>query len=361
LKYGLHTLWIKCKYDKEVTDRRINMIEESPVSNQHIIDCLRDAYGIESALLTQLPWGADINASVYKAEAADNSIYFIKLRRGHNHKVSVRVVELLEDAGIGQIIPIIKTAGGRSIQPIGDDFTLLVSPFVAWQNGLNRDLSDSQWRTLGKVIRKIHTIKVPLELQEKIRRESYAFTWGETVRSLYRRIEFQPSNDEIAVKLALFMIEHKVTIFRLIFTAEKLVQQIRGQPSQFVLCHSDIHGGNVLMNENDGLYIVDWDDPIMAPKERDLMFIGGGVANAWNKPHEEELFYQGYGKTEINKDILSYYRYARIVEDIAIYGQQMLLTKVERQAGMIMYQQFIDQFKPNGVVEIALKSTELNL
>ena len=30
------------------------------------------------------------------------------------------------------------------------------------------------------------------------------------------------------------------------------------------------------------------------PKERDLMFIGGGVANVWNKPHEETLFYKGY-------------------------------------------------------------------
>lgn len=34
--------------------------------------------------------------------------------------------------------------------------------------------------------------------------------------------------------------------------------------------------------------IVDWDEPIMAPKERDLMFIGGGVANVWNDPSEIE-------------------------------------------------------------------------
>ncbi len=60
-----------------------------------------------------------------------------------------------------------------------------------------------------------------------------------------------------------------------------------------MLCHSDIHGGNVLIAENDALYIVDWDEPIMAPKERDLMFIGGGIANVWNKPHEEESFLPG--------------------------------------------------------------------
>ena len=207
-------------------------------------------------------------------------------------------------------------------------------------------------------MRKIHDIKVPPALQANIRRESYLLTWGEVVRSLYRHIECQPNNDEIAVKLALFMMKYKLVIFCLINTAENLARKVQNQPTEFVLCHSDIHAANVLIDENDGLYIVDWDDPILAPKERDLMFIGGGVANAWNKPHEENLFYKSYGKTEVNRTILAYYRHARIVEDIALYGQQMLLTKVERQTGMIMYKQFVDQFNPNGVVDIVLKSAE---
>ena len=110
-----------------------------------------------------------------------------------------------------------------------------------------------------------------------------------------------------------------------------------------------------MIGENDGLYIVDWDDPVMELKERDLMFIGGGVANAWDKPREENLFYQGYGEVEVNKAIIAYYRCARIVEDIVLYGQQMLLTKVQRQTGIIMYKQFVDQFNPDGVVDSALK------
>ena len=114
------------------------------------------------------------------------------------------------------------------------------------------------------------------------------------------------------------MKEHMPTIQRLVDRAEQLGQKAaKINRLNSCLCHSDIHGGNVLMDENDIIYIVDWDEPIMAPKERDLMFIGGGVANVWNKPHEEEFFYKGYGKTEINMTILAYYRHERIVEDIA--------------------------------------------
>jgi spectinomycin phosphotransferase len=154
------------------------------------------------------------------------------------------------------------------------------------------------------------------------------------------------------------MKKHSIIIHRLVDRAEQLGKQIQNQLPEFVLCHSDIHGGNVLMDGNNIIYMVDWDDPIMAPKERDLMFIGGGVANVWNKPHEEEFFYKGYGKTEINKTILAYYRHERIVEDIAVLGQQLLLTSVSEQHRAESYKHFIAQFEPQGVVDIAFKTDE---
>ncbi len=89
---------------------------EQPLSNQRIIDCLNTDYGIKATKLTFLPIGADMNASVYKAEAHDESSYFIKLKRGHHHDISATTIALLHDAGIQQIIPPIKTNHGKRIQ-----------------------------------------------------------------------------------------------------------------------------------------------------------------------------------------------------------------------------------------------------
>ena len=86
------------------------------------------------------------------------------------------------------------------------------------------------------------------------------------------------------------------------------------------------------------------------------MFIGGGVGNVWNKPHEEELFYMGYGKTKINPIILAYYRFERIVEDIAEYSQVLLLTTSGGEDRRVMYKHFKNMFEPSGVVEIAFKT-----
>lgn len=335
------------------------MIKNRSVSPQHIIDHLNIHYGIAVTTLALLPIGADMNASVYKAETQSRQSYFIKLKRGHRYDISVAILALLQASGIQQIIPPIKTINGELTQPI-KDFTLIVYPFVDGQNGFCHNLTDDQWVTLGKVLRRVHEFAVPPSIKDRIRKESYSSKWREAVRSLNAHIDGNLTGDETALELQAFIKAHRPVIHRLIDRAESLSQKVQEQSPESVLCHSDIHGGNVLIDESGSIFIVDWDDPIMAPKERDLMFIGGGVANVWNNPHEEEFFYKGYGEVEINRLILAYYRHERIVEDIAEYGQALLLTRAGGENRPEMYKQFMDMFKPNGVVDIAFKTDEAN-
>ncbi len=330
------------------------MIEKQTLSDPYIIDCLNTHYTINVITLDLLPLGADIDASVYKAQAYDKSAYFVKLKRGYHHDSSTTIQLLLHNAGIQHIIAPLKTKAGQPTHHI-EDFTLIVYPFIEGQDGFSRDLTKDQWITLGKTLRQVHGIHLPPSIKDQIKQESYSPKWRDAVRSIYTHIATQPPiADEVASKLLTFMNEHQQIIKSLIDLAEQLGKKLRRQSHELVLCHSDIHGGNVLLANNGALYIVDWDQPIMAPKERDLMFIGGGVANIWNKPYEEEFFYSGYGKTEIDREIITYYRCERIVEDIAVYSQQLLLTAEGGKDREVMYQHFVNMFEPRGVVEIAL-------
>lgn len=119
------------------------MIEKQSLSDQFIISCLKDDYGIEVAVLTFLPLGADMNALVYKAQTHDQTSYFVKLKRGHHHDIGIEIAELLHDARIKEIIPPVKTILGQSTQQI-KDFTLIVYPFVKGQDGFNSNLTDNQ-------------------------------------------------------------------------------------------------------------------------------------------------------------------------------------------------------------------------
>ena len=83
-----------------------------------------------------------------------------------------------------------------------------------------------------------------------------------------------------------------------------------------VLCHGDVHAANIMLDHEGGLYIVDWDTPRIAPRERDLLFIVGSIIARTVTPHEEACFFQGYGLTAINWRALTYYRYERALEDV---------------------------------------------
>ena len=64
---------------------------------------------------------------------------------------------------------------------------------------------------------------------------------------------------------------------------------------EFALCHADIHTANILITPEQDMVIVDWDDTLLAPKERDLMFVLGGDAF---QTREVRLFLEGYGKRD---------------------------------------------------------------
>lgn len=341
-------------FDRNYGRVKSEMKEKPTLLDQHIIDCINVNFAINVTALSFLPWGADNNAWVYKATASDQASYFIKLKRGHHLELSTTLTKIMHDAGITQIIPPLITTHGNDTQFI-DDYSLTMYPFIDAHNGFDQNLTDSQWVSLGKALRQVHEMAIPLSIQNQIPVETYSPQWRLAVRELYLQMETERKIDEIGLKLRQFMKVNHDIIHQLVNRAEQLAQQLQEQPAKYVLCHSDIHGGNVLIDHNDRLYIVDWDAPIMASIERDLMFIGAGVANVWNKPHEEELFYQGYGKIAINKDRLAYYRHERIVEDIAIYGQALILSTAGGTGRQVMYKDFMAMFEPNGVVDIALK------
>lgn len=331
------------------------MIEKQPLSEQHIINCLNTNYSINIINIINLPLGADIDARVYKAQAHDDSSYFIKLKRNHR-TIAPIIQQHLHDAEIPEIIPPIKTNNGQLTCSLGE-FTVTVYPFIEGKDGFSRNLTDEQWVTLGKALRNIHEFHIPPSIKNRIKQETYSPKWREAVRSIYKHIDTNPKiTGEIALKILKIMKEQRKKIQHLVDRAEQLVKEIKKLSPELTLCHSDIHAGNVLITHDGALYIIDWDQPIMAPKERDLMFIGGGIGNVWNKSHEEELFYKGYGKTEINKKILAYYRYERIIEDIAVYNQELLFKHTQSNNKEKMYKEFLDLFAPNGVIDIAEKT-----
>jgi spectinomycin phosphotransferase len=334
------------------------MLEKPDLRDEKIIVYLQEGYGLHSAQVTFLPLGADRHTAVYHVIAEDETPYFLKLRSGVFDETSVALPKFLSSQGIEPIIPPMTTKTGQLWGNL-DTFKVILYPFVEGHNGYDVELSDRHWVKFGAALKKIHTVDVPPALTRRIRRETYTPRWRETVKTFLERIEDDAFEDPVAEKLSAFLKAKRDAVFDLVGRAERHAQVLQAQSPAFVLCHSDVHAGNVLIGTNDAFYIVDWDDPILAPKERDLMFIGGAQGFVGHTPQEEEtLFYQGYGRTESNPVALAYYRYERIVQDIAIYCEHLFLTDEGGKDREQSLKYLMSNFYPGGTIEIAYKADQ---
>ena len=73
---------------------------------------------------------------------------------------------------------------------------------------------------------------------------------------------------------------------------------------------------------------------------------------------EETLLYQGYGQTEIDPIGIAYYRYERIIEDIAVSCEQIFLSDAGGEDRKQLLDDVKSNFLPNGTIGIAYRAAK---
>jgi spectinomycin phosphotransferase len=332
-------------------------LEKPNLSDEKIIACLQNEYGITAAV-EFLPLGYDLNAWVYKVNANDGSFYFAKLKKGEVAELSLRIPHYLKTQGMEQVVaPLPTTAQQLSVNV--EDFTLILYPFVDGDNAANSAMSDSHWIEYGAVLKKLHSTTLTPELLALLPTETFIpnIQWNSVVKKLLATVKTQQYDNPIAKEAAAFWTQKYDEIAKITARAEELGRLLQKRSLDFVLCHADIHRYNLMIDKERRLFVVDWDQPIFAPKERDLMFVVDTFIGEPFKTNEQELFFQGYGQTEIDWLALAYYRYEWAMQDIGGFSESIFLRDdvgdVTRQDSLEM---LIGLFQAGGVVEAAYKS-----
>lgn len=302
------------------------MLEKPALPDDLVVACLRENYALPVAEFTFLPLGADGNTAVYRAVAVSAAPYFVKLRSGEFDESAVAVPRLLNDRGVRHIIAPLPTLTGHLWAELGD-YRLILAPYIESRDAYQVELTERHWRELGEAMRRVHDIEVPPAMAGAIRRETFSARWRDTLRQYLDLAGRRSFDDPVAAEIADFLNLMRRDINDLIRHADHYAATLKARPRRFVLCHSDLHAGNVVIDSTDQLYIVDWDQPIFAPRERDLMYPGGAQGFMGRSPDDEErLFREGYGPVEVDPAAVAYYRFERIVEDIAVFGRDLLLS-----------------------------------
>jgi spectinomycin phosphotransferase len=212
-------------------------------------------------------------------------------------------------------------------------------------------------RQLGVALRQIHAVPPTPELTRMVGREAFRPTRRELIADLEALLTTTAADDPLAGELAGFWRARQGVIDGLVERAATLGRHLARSSFPRVLCHGDLHTWNVLVDADQQPWIVDWDEAILAPQERDLMFVVGGIGHGLVRPDDTDRFFQGYGQAEVDPCLLAYYRTAWAVQDIAAYGEQVLMTPTlgaaTRRAAV---DGFVDLFAPGNIVDLARAS-----
>ena len=334
------------------------MLEKPKIPEALIARAVRADYGLDVARVTFLPLGYDVNTAVYHVQAQAGAEYFLKLRLGEFNPITVAVPHLLNSQGIHAVMAPIQTHIGQLVSTL-ENFTIILYPYIPGKDGYQVSLVDLDWVELGWTLKSVHHAPLPPSIALSIPREVFDPQWRKNVKYFQSQVEQRSYTDPVAKRLSAFMKTKQDEISHMVKRAEELAHTLSQQPLDLVLCHSDAHPGNFLVADSGELYLVDWDNPIFAPKERDLMFFGSGMSGDQPGGLEESSFYQGYGPVEVDQRALAYYRYERIIQDIAEFCKQLLLTDKGGDDREQAYHYFTGSFLPGNVVTVAFETDRL--
>jgi spectinomycin phosphotransferase len=329
------------------------------LSRELLCTCLRDRYGLAVVELSFLPLGSDSSAWVYRVRTNGAVEYFLKVRMGAVYEAGLHVPRYLCDQGIVGVVAPLRTSTGTLWTDVAGS-ALILYPFIAGRAGMERGLSDPQWVAFGTILAQIHATTLTPGLLQIMRRESYMPEGADVVRRLDAHISTQTFDDPVARAFAAGWQSRRQDIRTLLGRAEAFGRRLARKGLACVVCHTDIHTNNVLVAADQQVWIVDWDETILAPRERDLMFvIGGGLRHDLVAPHQEELFFQGYRTTTVDVLAISYYRYARAVSDIGDVGEQVFFRPdLGPDSRRTAVERFLLLFQPGSNVAQALGSDE---
>lgn len=286
-----------------------------------LTDMLEQAYGLRNMTLTPALRG--FVAETYRVDCIDNgqpARYFVKWTRmqpryTRNLIEALPVLLALHELGFDRIsYPIPTLAGALSVRPSQGGMLALYNYI------------DARWTfeyTFGDYIdllSRIHAatpqVKIP------IRREDFETTGLDALRAEIAQIEALADDvPEVHRMLRSELLSYFGELETDFAEYEALSLQLRERSSDgYVITHGD-GPGNVMVADDGTLYLIDWDDLLLAPPERDTWF-------HVDDPDGWALFLRYYRERfpnyELDQEFYRFYLLRRYVEDIEGFLDKIL-------------------------------------
>lgn len=292
---------------------------EIPVNRDALLETVRTTYGLNFSSLEYLGLGM-VNA--YRTTSAHES-YLLKLfpNTPYGREAAARLdgehallIALRSEAIVSRIPWPVRALSGASRASFGD----MAFALYDWIEGETLwGRTDSVLESVAGILARLHagapkllsrTLTLPLP------EEDFGLPFEAELLHDVSSLERLASNARPGV-LALrdLMLPRQNELLAKLEHARYFQRLARSRPRPRVVAHTDMHGGNLLLDNQGQLCVLDWEMARIAPPEHDL----------WMFHERLEDFLSVYDANlttpaELDADVFGFYFYRRTLEDIAV-------------------------------------------
>lgn len=290
---------------------------------------LRSEYGIRPLSFQAVPAGW--SAAAWKV-SSDRGDYFLKVFDKHKPSAESWV------ARVDSYMPAVLWLHGntalrqRMTAPLltrdgsyrwEDDACLyMVFPFIDGTTIADGQLTAEQVRQLVQIVAELHRYGAEIAAPTDGLRETFNVPFCITLKE---RLKDIPQSGPLKEALA----PHGDAILRTVDALQRDAVLLSQSDMRYALCHTDIHGWNLMQAEN--LMLIDWEGLQLAPVEADLF----SFTDTFFFGYAWEDFLRGYRSVHkgyrVNDAALRFYRFRRRLEDIHAFLESILLDDLSQE------------------------------
>ncbi|MHC1693839.1 MAG: phosphotransferase family protein [Eubacteriales bacterium] len=222
----------------------------------------------------------------------------------------------------GKIVcPVLTKSGQYKCED--DYFIYLLSPYINGYTLCDKEMDSEQINEIAEIISELHHYGEEIPVDTKSIKENFAVPFCDKLLSI---IYSNPLNENEAINI---LHEYKEVLIKNIKLTQKLAQKLASENLHYVLCHTDVHGWNMI--QADKLILIDWEGMKLAPPEAYLFaFIGNYFWHNFSTQFMET--YMSINKNFIvNNDSLLFYQTRRRIEDICAFALELIYEEINKE------------------------------
>ncbi|MFC1715799.1 phosphotransferase [Candidatus Poribacteria bacterium] len=308
---------------------------ELDIDKAALAERIHQEYGIQIESLTFVPKGEV--AYGYIVHCATDDRYFLKLFSDSRlAQIGTRHTDLylpltwnLHSKGLLPNVPYpIKTRNG-DLKTDFDDQPLILFNFIDGEvPGCDSPLSDDIVMKLARLVGILHrsTPEIGIDFTNV---EYFDIPFEDDLLNGFDALEHITEGDNQGKReLRELLLPRKDEILGYLDRLKELQKMARAIGKEKVLCHTDLHGDNLIVDHQGNLHILDWEGAMLAPPEHDLFFF------AWEDRFIDVFltnYQHEFGPVSLDSNVFGFYYYRRNLEDLTDWIIRILYENTDEE------------------------------